>query len=292
MLTSDANEVLASWETSSQYWNKHHALIETMFAPLTRALIEAAGIHAGQVVLDVGGGSGEPSLTISPIVGSSGSVTYTDPASGMLKTARAEAERRKLTNIQFHQTSAEQLSFPIDHFDVAVGRLSAMFFSEPLLGLRKILRVLKPEGVVSFVVWSAKEFNPFFNRVSEVLDMFVAPEPEDEDAPGAFRFAKPGKLASLLTDAGAISLSEQALTFNIEAAIDLDRFWELRSEMSDTLREKLAKLSPEQVDEIKQRVKQTVKRYFAAGEMSFPAQALVVTGRKVPTRNLGNCGAA
>src|SRR6267143_6900758 len=111
MANEDANELLAGWETSSQYWNKYRALIEKMFAPLTRALIEHAHIGPGQSVLDVGGGSGEPSLTIAPIVGPSGHVTYTDPATGMVKAAQNESLKRRLTNIQFHQCAAEQLPF-------------------------------------------------------------------------------------------------------------------------------------------------------------------------------------
>ena len=67
-----------------------------MFAPLTSALVEEAQIGIGQKVLDIGGGSGEPSLTISRIVGPTGSVTYTDPVAGMLESAHAEAARRGL----------------------------------------------------------------------------------------------------------------------------------------------------------------------------------------------------
>src|SRR5258705_2890373 len=111
MTTDKASEVLAAWEVSSQYWNKHQALIEQMYAPLSQALIEEAQIVSGQAVLDVGGGSGEPSLTIAPVVGSSGSVTYTDPPAGMVKAARAAADRQGIANIQLHQCSAEQLPF-------------------------------------------------------------------------------------------------------------------------------------------------------------------------------------
>ena len=78
MTAENAGEILAAWETSSQYWNKHQALIEQMYAPLSRTLIEEAKIGQGQTVLDIGGGSGEPSLTIAPVVGSSG---HTDRAS-------------------------------------------------------------------------------------------------------------------------------------------------------------------------------------------------------------------
>src|SRR5712691_6780298 len=130
MPDANANEVLAAWETSSQYWNKYRDLIEQMFAPLTRALIEDTHLGPGQSVLDVGGGSGEPSLSIAPIVDASGLVTYTDPSAGMVKAARDEAERRKLTNIRFYQHPAQELPFPDNSFDAAVSRLSVMFFPD------------------------------------------------------------------------------------------------------------------------------------------------------------------
>src|SRR6185503_5389928 len=189
MTTDDASQVLVAWETSSHYWNKHQALIEQMYTPLSRALVEEARIGAGHAVLDIGGGTGEPSLTISPVVGNSGSVTYTDPAKGMVKAARDRTSRRGLSNIQFHQCPAEHLPFAEDSFDVVISRLSSMFFVDVLAGLREILRVVKPNGHVSFLVWAGKEVNPFFSVVTEILDRFVPAEPEDEDAPGAFRFA-------------------------------------------------------------------------------------------------------
>jgi ubiquinone/menaquinone biosynthesis C-methylase UbiE len=280
MAKETASEILAAWETSSQYWNKYQAIIEKMFATLSRALIDDARIGPGQVVLDVGGGSGEPSLTIAPVVGESGSVTYTDPAAGMVNAARAEAERRGLENISFHQCTAEHLSFPDDSFDAAVSRLSVMFFRDVLAGVREMLRVVKPGGYISFVVWRPKEVNPFFSVVTEVLDRFVPADVEDDDAPGAFRFARAGKLMEVLQEARAVEVTERRLPFVIEAPISVERFWELRTEMSDTFRSKLKKLVPDQVAAIRYTVQKAVARYFKTAGMSFPAEALVVTGRK------------
>jgi len=280
MTTDDASQVLVAWETSSHYWNKHQALIEQMYTPLSRALVEEARIGAGHAVLDIGGGTGEPSLTISPVVGNSGSVTYTDPAKGMVKAARDRTSRRGLSNIQFHQCPAEHLPFAEDSFDVVISRLSSMFFVDVLAGLREILRVVKPNGHVSFLVWAGKEVNPFFSVVTEILDRFVPAEPEDEDAPGAFRFAVPGKLAKLLEEAGATLVTEHTFEFSIEAPITVEQFWELRTEMSDTFRNKLAKLVPDQVAAIKYTVQKKVAGYFKTGGMVFPGQVLLVTGRK------------
>src|SRR3979490_1082569 len=131
MNREEQNKTLDAWQISAQYWDKYRALIAQMFAPLTAGLIEEARIGIGQKVLDIGGGSGEPSLTIASIVGPTGSVTYTDPVAGMVETAQAEAGRRALTNIQFKKCSGDDLPFPDRSFDAVVGRLSAMFFVDP-----------------------------------------------------------------------------------------------------------------------------------------------------------------
>ena len=274
----DANEILAAWEESSQYWRKHQATIERTLAPLTSALIEAAEIRPGEQVLDIGGGAGEPSLSIAPIVGTEGSVTYTDPSAGMVETASDEAKRRGLTNLHFHKAPAEELPFDNDTFDVAVGRLSIMFFPDVAAGLKEILRVVKPGGRVSFLVWGPKDANPFFSSVTEVLDRFVPAELEDEDAPGAFRFAKPGKLSKLLANAGLTQIEERPMLFRIAGAVKPEEFWEFRSEMSESLRTKLATLTTEQKSAVKNQLESAVAEYFETGEMNFPAQALIVSG--------------
>src|SRR5206468_1892661 len=202
MNPEEQNKVLQAWQTSAPYWDKYRALITQMFAPITTGLIEEAQIGVGHNVLDIGGGSGEPSLTISCIVGPTGSVMYTDPVAGMVETAQAEAGRRGLINIHFRQCSADDLPFEDRAFDVAVSRLSAMFFVDPVTGVREALRVIVEHGYVSFVVWGPKEANPFFSTVTDVIDPFVESPTEDPDAPDAFRFAAPGKLAGILKNAG------------------------------------------------------------------------------------------
>jgi ubiquinone/menaquinone biosynthesis C-methylase UbiE len=70
VIPDEENKLLNGWQTSARYWDKYRVLIAQIFAPLTSGLIEEARIVSGQNVLDIGGGSGEPSLTISGIVGS------------------------------------------------------------------------------------------------------------------------------------------------------------------------------------------------------------------------------
>ena len=72
MIPENQDKALHGWQTSARYWDKYRAVITEMFAPLTSALVEEAQIGIGQKVLDIGGGSGEPSLTIARIVGLQG----------------------------------------------------------------------------------------------------------------------------------------------------------------------------------------------------------------------------
>ena len=280
MIPENQNKTLHAWQTSARYWDKYRDLITEMFAPLTSGLVEQAQIGIGQNVLDIGGGSGEPSLSISRIVGPTGSVTYTDPVAGMLESAQAEAARRGVTNIHFRQCSANDLPFETCTFDVAVGRLSAMFFADPIAAVREALRVLLEDGSVAFAVWGSSEANPFFSTVTNVIDRFLEGYPQDSDAPDTFRFAVPDKLAEILEQADAKNVIERQLDFRIEAAISFEQFWKLRTEMSDSLREKMGRLTPAQLPTVKQTVADAARKYFASGTMSFPAEALIVTGRK------------
>jgi ubiquinone/menaquinone biosynthesis C-methylase UbiE len=274
------NNLLREWSESATAWRRYSATIRTMFTPLTTAIIEEARISAGQSVLDVAGGPGEPSLTIAEVVGPTGSVTYTDAVAEMVAAAEEEAKRRGLTNIRFHQSVAESLPFADDSFDATVSRLGVMLFSDPPAALREMLRVTKPQGALCFVVWGNNERNPFTSTVSKVISRYVETPPEDPDAPGAFRFAEPGKLARLLTQAGAGNVQERELNFRIAAPISIEEFWEMRSTTSGTLREKLAKLSPEKAQQVALDVQEAVREYFPDNQMSFPAQMLVVSGNK------------
>lgn len=274
------SEILREWAESAPYWEKYSPIIRAMFAPVTAALIEDAGVRAGQTVLDVAGGAGEPSLTIAETVGPAGSVVCTDAVADMVRAAERAAHRRGITNISFHQCGVDLLPFDSDSFDVVVCRLGVMFFPDPLSGLREMLRVTKPRGRLALAAWHQSDLNPFCSSVSDALSHYVEMPQIDPDAPGAFRFAEPGKLANILRNAGAVDVRERILKFQIAAPISMDEFWELRSATSSTLRKKLASLSEAQVHQIAEDVKRDVREFFPNGQTSFPAQMVIVSGQK------------
>lgn len=275
---TDTNDTLRAWTETASHWTKHRHTIRTMFEPLTRALIDDARIVEGQTILDVAGGAGEPSLTIAEAVGPRGSVVCTDPIAEMIAAAEIDARDRGLANVQFRQCTGDALPFADGTFDAVVCRLGAMFFPDPLAALREMLRVVKPGGRVALAVWDKSEINPFCYIITDVVSRYVETAPGDPDAPNAFRFAEPGKLAGILKEAGAVDVIERVVKFDVAAPISPAGFWNMRAETSDTLRGKLQSLSSDERAQIGAEIEEAVRGFFPEGHMKFPTRMILVAG--------------
>ena len=273
-------EVINRWTGSAPYWEKHRDALHHMFAPVTNALAEAAHIAPRQVVLDLATGPGEPALTLSALVGPEGKITGIDPIPEMVAAARRAAERFGATNAQFEVASADHLPLRDNTFDAAVSRFGIMFFPSPLDAIREILRVLKPGGNLALAVWHSPERNPFHTSLSRVIDRYVESPSLAPDAPDAFRFAEPGKLLKLLHEADVADPRERLLPFTIEAPMPPKDFLQLRLEISDKLRQKIAKLPQPQLADVKREALASLAEFSAAQCIRFPAEILILTGAK------------
>lgn len=271
-------EAISRWSETAPYWEKHRAVIREMFAPITQALIEAAQIRRGSAVLDVATGPGEPALAIAEFVGGEGKVLGIDLVPEMVEAARRQANGRGFRNAAFAVAQAEALPADAASFDAVVSRFGIMFFPAPIDAIREMLRVLKHKGRIALAVWSFAERNPFHYILSRVVERYVESPPAAPDAPDAFRYAEPGKLSSILSKAGAAAVSERVFQFSIRASVSLDEFWTLRSEMSERLRNKLAKIPPNQLGQVKREVIDALREYSADDGITMPAEVLIVTG--------------
>jgi SAM-dependent methyltransferase len=276
-----SEEVMKGWSESAPFWEKHREVVRQMFAPITRALVEDGLIGGGHAVLDIATGPGEPALSVADVVGREGRVVGVDPVPEMVAAARRASEWIGVRNAGFEVAFPDHLPFPDDAFDAVISRFGVMFFSSPVDGVREMLRVLKPQRKLAMAVWSFPKNNPFFYSLSRVVERYAGPPPPpDPDALEPFRFAMPGKLRDVLLEAGAMAVSEQLLPFAIEAPISAEAFWTVRSELSDTLRAKIATFSDEQLTAVKREAVEAFREYSTDRGMSFPAEVLIVTGTK------------
>jgi SAM-dependent methyltransferase len=251
-----------------------------MFAPVSEALIEDAEIAPGNSVLDVATGPGEPALRIAKLVGSSGEVVGIDSVAGMIDASRRTAEQLSLHNAKFEVAGADSLPFPGNRFDAVVCRFGIMFFPSPVAGAREMLRVLKPGKKLAFAVWHFGDNNPFHSILARIVDPVVPPAELPPDAPEAFRFAAPGKLRAVLAEAGVANPVERLFHFSIDVPLSPEDFWTFRMEMSEKLRERLATLQPDRLDDLKQQSIAEFQHYSSGSGLSFPAEVRLVSARK------------
>ena len=121
-------------------------------ATFRRHTADLAHLQLGEVVLDVGCGTGDLTLAVEKQVGPNGKVVGIDAAPEMITYARQKATRVGSV-VDFRVEPVEALSFADDTFDVVISSLAFHHFPAPLKeqALMEIHRVLKPGGRVLIV---------------------------------------------------------------------------------------------------------------------------------------------
>jgi len=117
---------------------------------MTQRWLEAAGVHAGMRVVDIGCGPGTVAFEVARRVGASGRVYAVDREPRMLELARARSEALGLTNVVFIQAGFD---LPVPEgtpVDAAVGRRVLMYQPDPVESVRQLARVVRPGGIVFF----------------------------------------------------------------------------------------------------------------------------------------------
>jgi len=112
-------------------------------------------------VLDVGSGAGDVALLCGEIVGLGGEVVGTDLAYVAVEHARQRVKSAGLKWISFTHGDPAELTFAAP-FDAVVGRYVLQFMPDPVSALRRILRHLRPGGIVVFheLDWDGARSSP------------------------------------------------------------------------------------------------------------------------------------
>ncbi|HTP23858.1 MAG TPA: class I SAM-dependent methyltransferase [Solirubrobacteraceae bacterium] len=114
---------------------------------LAVALADAAGVEPGMRVLDVGCGPGGLTHELAARVGAV-NVAAIEPAAQF-----AEACRARNPGADVREGVAEQMPWPNGQFDATLSSLVIAFMGDPQQGVREMVRVTRPRGVVAACMW-------------------------------------------------------------------------------------------------------------------------------------------
>ncbi len=120
-----------------------------VFGPFTRQLFEEAGVSQGMRVLDVGCGTGDVAFLAADLVGPSGEVVGVDRERTAVDWANARAHSRGTRNVKFVEGDPAEMEFD-RQFDAVVGRLVLMYYPDPVDTVRKLMRHVRPGGLIVF----------------------------------------------------------------------------------------------------------------------------------------------
>lgn len=116
-----------------------------IFDPLTRRLLEAAGLAPGMRVLDIASGAGNVSRLVAEFVGPRGRVVGVDADPAAVELA---SRYNSAPNIEFRVADVHSLEGIEGGFDAVTGRLCLMYLADPAAALRRAASLVRPGGLV------------------------------------------------------------------------------------------------------------------------------------------------
>ncbi|HTS09835.1 MAG TPA: methyltransferase domain-containing protein [Candidatus Eisenbacteria bacterium] len=120
-------------------------------------VIDALDLRAGEVVADLGAGSGFFTFRMAPLVGKTGKVLAVDIQDEMLDTIRQRAAQLKVTNVEEVKDTETDPELPANGVDLVLMVDVYHELSYPYEVMTKVRQALKPDGRVVFVEYRKED---------------------------------------------------------------------------------------------------------------------------------------
>jgi enediyne biosynthesis protein CalE5 len=266
------------WNTAASGWRKHSEMIDRAAGGVSERLVELAGVKAGDRVLDVAAGYGEPSLTAARAAGPEGSVVASDISAEMLAYGRERAKAAGLESIEFIESDAVSLDFPADSFDAAVSRWGIIFEPDGEGAAERVRGFLKDGARFAIASWGQPQQVPFIAIPMMTACQHLGVDPPPPGTPGPLSRPTPDAIGGLLEGGGFsdVQTEETQVAFS----------WASPEEFTEWTREIVAPITamvrqhPEDVqkgtwDAITQAIR---KASGGDGEVEFSSVALLALG--------------
>ncbi len=191
-----------------------------------------------------------------------------DPSEAQIAFARERPTARK---VEYRQGDAEALPYDNNCFDVATMALVIFFVPDPMKGLREMVRVVRPGGIVTAYAWDLPRGGfPFEAIWDEMNSLGVTP-----NQPPSADVSRMEAMLDLWTRAGldAVETKEIVVQRTFES---FDDFWAICTEGS--IGAQVARVSASDIEVLRARVRARLP-VDASGRITFSARANAAKGR-------------
>jgi SAM-dependent methyltransferase len=196
--------------------------IDVRFAPVVERVLVRAGLRPGELVLDLGSGTGSVAVRAAGLVAPGGEVLGVDPSAEMIAIAEQRAAASGLRGVTFRQGRGERIPADDGSFNVVLASLSLMYAIDRGATAREIARVLRPEGRLVAAVWAAAEECDIV-RFQQIAGRFAPAPPVAGVGPGSL--ADPSPFFRELAKSGIEARAErETLGFSFP---NFDLAWEV-----------------------------------------------------------------
>jgi SAM-dependent methyltransferase len=186
---------------SGRAWVENQELLDRMYEPFERLIVEIASAKPRRAVLDVGCGAGATTLAVARGSGAP-YVQGVDISELLIAVARARAERER-TPATFICANAQTYSFEPATFDLIVSRFGVMFFDDPVAAFANLRHATRDGGELRVIPWRSAAENPFMTTAERAAAPLLPNlPPRRQNAPGQFALADDRAMHAILEASG------------------------------------------------------------------------------------------
>jgi ubiquinone/menaquinone biosynthesis C-methylase UbiE len=152
------------------------AVVTDIVSELGPILVQAAGISSGDLVLDVGAGSGNAAI---PAARTGAQVIASDLTPELLEVGQKSAAEAAV-ELTWETADAEALPYADGQFDAVLSCLGVMFAPHHQTAADELIRVCRPGGTIGLVAWTPPGF---IGQMFAAMKPYAPPPPPGAQPP-------------------------------------------------------------------------------------------------------------
>jgi SAM-dependent methyltransferase len=172
----EADRALKTKHRAMWAMGNYPTVVTDVVAPLGPILVDAAGIKAGDLVLDVAAGSGNAAI---PAARAGARVIASDLTPELLETGQKLAAGAGV-RLTWETADAEALPYGDGEFDAVLSCLGVMFAPHHQTSADELIRVCRPGGTIGLLSWTP---SGFIGQMFATMRPYAAPPPPGAQPP-------------------------------------------------------------------------------------------------------------